>query len=72
MIYNSLIGRTRKDILESIELELLNDSNAEELIFYLGKSYFWQKKYLYIFFEKDLVIQSGITYRNLWDKKFWS
>ncbi|GAA4161527.1 hypothetical protein GCM10022217_27320 [Chryseobacterium ginsenosidimutans] len=70
MIYNSLSGRTRKDILEGIELACLSDRYDEELIFYLGKSYFWQKKYLYVFFEEDIVIRSSITYRNLWDKKF--
>lgn len=68
MIYNGLLGKNRKEILQSIELAYINDSSSEVLIFYLGKSYFWQKKFLYVFFEKDKVVRSSIIFKNIWDK----
>ncbi|MDQ0594833.1 hypothetical protein QFZ37_003202 [Chryseobacterium ginsenosidimutans] len=70
MIYYSLTGRTRDDILESIKRSCLTANYDDELIFYLGKSYCWQKRYLFIFFEKDIVIRASIIFKNTWEKKF--
>jgi hypothetical protein len=68
-MYN-LINKTKKEVVKIIDENMANEMSSDIWVFHLGSGCFWQKKYLYIFFEEDIVIRTSIIYKNFWDKKY--
>ncbi|MFP3598620.1 hypothetical protein [Chryseobacterium sp. SIMBA_029] len=66
--YNKLTGKTKEEVLELISENKINNINSDLWVLYIEKRYFWQKKFLHLFFEEGKVVLYRIVFKNFWNK----
>lgn len=66
--YNDLMGKTKEVVLSLMGDDQFNDPHSDKWIFYMDKDYFWRKRYLYLFFERGIVVRTSIVFKNFWEK----
>lgn len=59
-------GKTKKEIVSIMECDQFNDPHASVWVFFLEKKQFGRKKYLYLFFEKNIVVKFKFKTKNFW------
>ncbi|PWN58050.1 hypothetical protein [Chryseobacterium viscerum] len=66
--YCNLIGKTREEILDLLKNREFNDRYSDEWIVCLGRNYLGRKRFLYLFFENNIIKGYCTVTKNLWNK----
>lgn len=68
MNIENLIGKTKREVLAVTEKEKPVDYHSSEWILYVERNFLGKRKYVILFFEKEIVIGVCTVFKNFWQK----